>query len=61
MPYTSDNNPALNAAWTTYTIAQQRHSIELRQREAVLYVVINHLDLLLEMIDGKKPFIVNGI
>ena len=44
MPYTSDNNPALNAAWTTYTIAQQRHSIELRQREAVLYVVINHLD-----------------
>lgn len=60
MPYTSENNPLLKAAWKTYTIAQQRYSMEYRQREAALYA-INNSDLLLEMIDGKKPFIINGI
>ena len=60
MSDTSDNNERLKAAWKTYTIAQQHYSTEYRQREAALYA-INHRDLLLEMIDGKRPFIVNGI
>jgi hypothetical protein len=60
MPYTSENNPLLKAAWKTYTIAQQCYSAELRQREAAFYA-INHPDLLLEMINGQKPFSINGI
>ena len=60
MPYTSENNPQLKAAWKTFTIAQQRYSVELRQREAALYA-INHPDLLLEMISGKIPFSIHGV